>query len=144
MDKLILLRFDGVQRPYMARLGTLTLLLRRQLSYGVLWDLAIPEHIGAVDQLLQHLGSSCGCFRGVPSGVSPVGHFSLPFRGEAKRAFAIALSRVWEDHAWKEGFGTLLEPRFAWALVRVDSCQYDEGPSSKPREDPIIEQFWVE
>ena len=49
-------------------------------------------------------------------------------------------SKAWEDQAWKEEFGTLLELQLPWAIVWVDSCQYDEGPSSKPREGS---HYWL-
>ena len=34
-------------------------IVHREVSHGVLWDLSVPEDIGAVEQLLQHLGSGC-------------------------------------------------------------------------------------
>ena len=70
-----------------------------EVSYGVLWDLSIPEDIGAVDQLLQHLGSSCECFR-LAGQACPAELARLAIsRGHSAekqgRAFAIALSGEW-------------------------------------------------
>ena len=106
-----------------------------EVSYGVLWDLSIPEDIGAVDQLLQHLGSSCECLHLAGNAFSAELARLVVSRGHLAekqgRAFAVALcggcfSKAWENQAWKEEFG----PHFPCAIVWVDSCQYDEGPSS--------------
>ena len=111
-----------------------------EVSYGVLWDLSIPEDIDAVEQLLQHLGSSSECFH-LAGKTFPAELARLAVRAEKQgRAFAVALSgecfsKAWEDQVWKEEFGTLLDAQFPWAVLRVDSCQYDEGggdPSHQP------------
>ena len=71
-------------------------IVHREVSYGVLWDLSIPENIGAVDQLLQHLGSSCECFhlagQAFPAELARLAVARVHLTEKQGRAFAIALS----------------------------------------------------
>ena len=85
--------------------------------------------------------SSCG--KCIPSGVNRLAVSRGHLAEKQGRAFAVALSggcfpKAWEDQAWKEEFGTFfVMPQFSWAIVRVDSCQYE---GSKPREGS---HYWL-
>ena len=116
------------------------------VSYGVLWDLSVPEDIGAVEQLLQHLGSSCECFhlagKTFPAELARLAVTRGHLAEKQGRAFAVALSgecfsKAWEDHAWKEEFGTLLEPHLPWAVVRVIPASMMKAPAPSLTRDPI-------
>ena len=98
---------------------------------------ARDSDIAAVPAIVHGEGVGFGA-RGedFPGGVGPVGRDSRPSRGEARESLCCsALWRLPLQGLGRSGVeGGVLEPHFAWAVVRVDPCQYDEGPCSKPHE----------
>ena len=68
-----------------------------EVSYGVLWDLSVPEDIGAVEQLLKACGVGFGVLssrgKDFPGGISLFGRYSRSSRGEARES--LCSSSLW-------------------------------------------------
>ena len=114
MVQLNLLRCLGIPRPFRdSDIAAAPAIVHGEVSYGVLWDPSVLENIGAVEQLLQHLGSDSECFH-LAGKIFPAELARLAARGEARESLCCcALWRVLLQVAPPGSFSSVGHKRFS-------------------------------